>query len=302
MLSRFEGPAGFARLVDALRRQRLVHSDTAIAEQFARTGTLRFFAAGAHVVSEDGDDNSVFFLLTGAGSIRVRGREVALRRAGEHVGEMAAIDPAAPRSASVIAVEPTVALELSDVQFLHVADANPRVWHAVATTLAERLRERDQYVRPRRGPSGLFIGCSVEALPIARAVQVELDHDPVIVTTWTNAVFGASQTALDSLEAQLVQTDFAVVVLSPDDTISSRGRRRAGPRDNVIFELGLFAGALGRGRTFMLIERGADLKLPSDLVGITPITYKPGGSDTLSARIAPACEEIRRAILSLGPR
>jgi predicted nucleotide-binding protein len=142
----------------------------------------------------------------------------------------------------------------------------------------------------------------VEALPIARAVQVELDHDPVIVTTWTNAVFGASQTALDSLEAQLVQTDFAVVVLSPDDTISSRGRRRAGPRDNVIFELGLFAGALGRGRTFMLIERGADLKLPSDLVGITPITYKPGGSDTLSARIAPACEELRRAILSLGPR
>ena len=47
--------------------------------------------------------------------------------------------------------------------------------------------------------------------------------------------------------------------------------RQASPRDNVVFEAGLFGGALGMRRTFILHANGA--KLPSDLLGLTCVRY-----------------------------
>ena len=44
----------------------------------------------------------------------------------------------------------------------------------------------------------------------------------------------------------LDQFDFAVMILSPDDMTESRDQSYASPRDNVLFELGLFMGRLGR--------------------------------------------------------
>jgi predicted nucleotide-binding protein len=47
--------------------------------------------------------------------------------------------------------------------------------------------------------------------------------------------------------------DFAILVLTPDDLTQSRGKQQPSPRDNVVFELGLFIGALGRDRVFMVV-------------------------------------------------
>jgi predicted nucleotide-binding protein len=48
------------------------------------------------------------------------------------------------------------------------------------------------------------------------------------------------------------ETDFAAFVVTADDVTASRGRRKASPRDNVVFEIGLFMGAIGRERTFVV--------------------------------------------------
>lgn len=95
----------------------------------------------------------------------------------------------------------------------------------------------------------MFIGSSVEGLQIANALQTSLQHE-VDSTIWTQGVFGLSETTLQSLIKQAIQADFAVFVLSPDDITTLRKDVYKTARDNVILELGLFAGALGSRRVF----------------------------------------------------
>ena len=96
----------------------------------------------------------------------------------------------------------------------------------------------------------------------------------------------------------LDQFDFAIMVLSPDDLLETRNESFVSPRDNVIFELGLFMGRLGRSRTFIVQEQNANLKLPSDLAGITVSPYRK--RENLSAALSPTCTPIIKAIRSLG--
>jgi predicted nucleotide-binding protein len=147
----------------------------------------------------------------------------------------------------------------------------------------------------------LFVACSTEALPFAQEIQSALDRDPIVVEIWTDGIFHASNTPIEDLTAFVGKIDFAVVLLTPDDKISSRSKKIFGPRDNVVFELGLAIGAIGRTRTMMLVPRGVDLKLPSDLLGVMPIEYKADGNSTIQSRIGPACTKIREIVKRLGP-
>ena len=97
-------------------------------------------------------------------------------------------------------------------------------------------------------------------------------------------------------------SDFAILVVSPDDMIQSRGVSECTPRDNVVFELGLFIGEIGRERTFMVRPREGDIRIPTDLLGITPVNYAEGTDETLAARLAVVCTTLRRTILQMGPR
>src|ERR1700689_4099917 len=113
----------------------------------------------------------------------------------------------------------------------------------------------------------LFGGSSSEGLRIAEAVQVVLD--PICeVELWTQGIFGLTQGTLESLVLALSRFDFALLVLTADDMTLSRGTQQPAARDNVLFELGLFIGALSRDRTFMLYDRTNPPALPSDLAGI----------------------------------
>jgi len=143
----------------------------------------------------------------------------------------------------------------------------------------------------------VFIGSSTEGLDVAREVEMQLQHD-AITTIWKDDVFGLGSGTLESLMNVLEQFDFAVVVLSPDDLIESRGQSYASPRDNVLFELGLFIGRIGRSRVFIIHEQDANLKLPSDLAGIAASPYRR--RENLSAALSPACTPIIKAIKSLG--
>lgn len=149
----------------------------------------------------------------------------------------------------------------------------------------------------------LFIGSSVEGLAVAYALQSNLEHD-VEATVWDQGVFGLTKSSLASLLEAIETFDFAALVLSADDTATIRATEYSVARDNVIFELGLFIGALGTNRTFFLVPRGMpDLHLPSDLAGIAPGTYDSNRIDkNLRAALGPLSQAIRLSIQAAGVR
>ena len=149
-------------------------------------------------------------------------------------------------------------------------------------------------MRPR-----LFIASSRERLPWANAVHSRLDRD-VEVTVWDQS-FRPSKFVIESLLERMDTTDFGVFIFSPDDLVEVRGARYLIARDNVVLEFGMHIGRIGRHRCFMLIPRGIDVKLPSDIDGMVPILYDDSRSDgNLEAAVTPACNAILREIANQG--
>jgi len=146
----------------------------------------------------------------------------------------------------------------------------------------------------------LFIGSSSEGRPVAEAIQLLLNDD-ADVTVWNQGVFQLSKGYFESLCEALEAFDFAVLVLTPDDVTRSRRQQESAPRDNVVFELGLFTGKLGRERSYFVYEGGSDLKLPSDLLGVSAATYRLHDSGNLQAALGATCTRIRQRIRELGP-
>jgi hypothetical protein len=147
----------------------------------------------------------------------------------------------------------------------------------------------------------LFVGSSSEGLPIARAVKVVLD-DACEVTIWNEGVFSLTTGWLEALVRDLPRFDFAVLVLTADDMTVARGAEKMTVRDNVLFELGLCIGSLGRDRTYMVYDRTNKPALPTDLDGITAATFMPHSDGNLIAAVGAPCEWIRRTVEQLGIR
>jgi hypothetical protein len=146
----------------------------------------------------------------------------------------------------------------------------------------------------------LFVGSSTEGLDIAHAIQDQLMHD-ANVTLWSDSVFDLGKATLEALLDLTQQFDFAMLILTSDDRATIRGAESAVPRDNVVFELGLFMGRLGRERTFVACDR--NLSVWNDLAGITLAQFDASRPDgNVMAALGPACNQIRRTIRRLGPR
>lgn len=107
----------------------------------------------------------------------------------------------------------------------------------------------------------IFIGSSVESLPIADAINQNLDHSSE-VTIWRNGTFNLSSTTIDSLVLKASSVDYAIFIFSPDDISIIRNIEDKVVRDNVIFELGLFIGTIGKERCYIVKPRNTELHLP----------------------------------------
>lgn len=301
MIERFEGVAGRPALEEVLLEQKLVLGNEALAKRLVEAGSLVELEQDQILIEQGGQDTDVFFIITGQLKIKVHDREVAIRGQGEHVGEMSALVVTAKRSATVVATESSVVLKVSAVDFKAAANDFPRIWQSVTRALVERLHQRNALVRPSHKSARVFIISSKEALPIAREIERQLEHDTFFVKIWTEGTFRASKYTIESLEEQLDESDFAIAIAQPDDEVESRGQSQGAPRDNVIFELGMFVGRLGRMRSILLEPRGDEVRLPSDLKGLTTITYRPA-SGKEQAKLGPACTSLREIFNELGPR
>jgi CRP/FNR family transcriptional regulator, cyclic AMP receptor protein len=298
---RFEGKSGKGKLIDALLNQSLVAGDFRLAQIISKKVAITEVKKNTYLTHQSNIDNDIYFILSGAISIQVNGREVATRQSGDHVGEMALVDSTALRSASLIAVDDSVVAKLSEIDFTKIAIQHPEIWRRVAVILAKRLRDRNKFhLAPRSQPS-IFIGSSKEGLKIGECIYDYLVKLPMVPRIWSQGVFEASKTAIENLVSLTKEVDFAIIILTPDDITSSRGSKKESPRDNAIFELGLFMGAIGRERTYILSPSGIDIKIPTDLVGVTRLVYQNKGRISLPKKLRTVKNHIRTLINKLGP-
>ena len=120
----------------------------------------------------------------------------------------------------------------------------------------------------------IFLGSSGKQAKLLQAIARGLE-DVADVEPWTTT-FNPGRSTLDRLVELSQEVDFAAFVFAQDDwtTTDASQSGEASPRDNVVFEAGLFGGALGIRRTFILHANGS--KLPSDLLGLTCRPLRPG--------------------------
>jgi hypothetical protein len=151
----------------------------------------------------------------------------------------------------------------------------------------------------------IFLGSSGKQAKLLQALTRGLE-DVAHVEPWTT-VFNPGTNTLDRLLELTREVDFAAFVFARDDwtthdapasapaasDASTAGQ--ASPRDNVVFEAGLFGSALGMRRTFILHASGA--KLPTDLLGLTCVRY---GEATTATEMREINQKLRKAIESEG--
>src|SRR5262245_45162374 len=150
-------------------------------------------------------------------------------------------------------------------------------------------------MRPR-----IFLGSSGQQEQLVDELTRGLE-DIADVDPWTS-VFNPGASTLERLVELTREVDFAAFVFAQDDWTTKGASPdpvsgQASPRDNVVFEAGLFGGALGIRRTFILHADGA--KLPTDLLGLTSVRYDPASGE---AAVDEINEKLRRAIEAEGHR
>jgi CRP-like cAMP-binding protein len=146
VIERFEGKRGRRLLVEAMKAQRLVGGKSTLARALVEQVKLAELLPDAVLIQEGASDNDLYFVLAGRVAVLVGGLEIGAREAGQHVGEVALLDPKAPRSATVVAREPTVVAKITERDFAAVASSAPALWRALAAGLGEILSERNRRV------------------------------------------------------------------------------------------------------------------------------------------------------------
>ncbi|HSS45201.1 MAG TPA: TIR domain-containing protein [Thermoanaerobaculia bacterium] len=146
----------------------------------------------------------------------------------------------------------------------------------------------------------IFLGSSGKQAKLVQTLTRGLE-DIAHVDPWTTS-FNPGTTTLERLVELTHAVDFAAFVFAQDDWTAANASAapsgasgQASPRDNVVFEAGLFGGVLGMRRTFILHANGS--KLPTDLLGLTSIRY---GDAATAAEMKVVSQKLRKAIENEG--
>jgi hypothetical protein len=146
----------------------------------------------------------------------------------------------------------------------------------------------------------IFLGSSAQQAKLLQALTRGLEH-VAHVEPWTTSLTPGTST-LDRLVELAHEVDFAAFVFAQDDWTTRSPQAsplpesgQASPRDNVVFEAGLFGGVLGMRRTFIIHSRGS--KLPTDLLGLICVRY---GDATTPSEMKILNQKLRKAIEDAG--
>ena len=136
----------------------------------------------------------------------------------------------------------------------------------------------------------IFVGSSKQGYTVAETVSNCLAKDNDCFLWQDPGVWETNRSTFDNLLRMANYFDFGVFVATADDLTLTNDKIVIEPRDNVILEMSLFLGALGRHKAFLLVEEG--IKLPSDFNGI----YMPRFLSADPASIEKACLEYEEKI------
>lgn len=144
----------------------------------------------------------------------------------------------------------------------------------------------------------VFIASSSEARSVAEAVHIKLEPD-MRVRLWDNA-FDLSSITITALSGKTKEVDYAVFVFHPDDKTLIREKEYSSVRDNVVLELGMFIGALGLEKCFILVPKSSEteFRLPTDLAGVTASFYDDGDPELTDA-VTGSCAKIKHSVRKL---
>jgi len=148
----------------------------------------------------------------------------------------------------------------------------------------------------------LFVGSSSESKPVVEALSSALQDEYEVVPWFNDEVFDAGSTALRDLLRAAEESHLGIFVYAPDDRLVIRGAGKSIPRDNVLFELGMFMSKLGPRGCFPLVANDVpDLRVLSDLDGLTTLRFNHDqfAKDPVAA-LKLAIEGFRRAHKSLN--
>lgn len=126
---------------------------------------------------------------------------------------------------------------------------------------------------PAKNARRVFIvhGHNGETTQAVARFLTSLDLDPIILHEQPNK----GRTIITKFREEAADTAFAVVLMTPDDQGSKVGETaRPRARQNVVFELGFFIGALGPEKVAALVE--TDVEKPSDFDGVVYISLNAG--------------------------
>ncbi len=151
------------------------------------------------------------------------------------------------------------------------------------------------------GKPRIFLGSSGKQVKLLQALTRGL-QEVAEVEPWTTSLTPGTST-LERLVELAHKVDFAAFLFARDDwttattpgTALPLGTGQDSPRDNVVFEAGLFGGVLGMRRTFIIHSKGA--KLPTDLLGLICIRYDDA---TTPAEMKILNQKLRQAIEAEG--
>lgn len=283
-----------------LRKHKYVEYDDNICAKLWNIGELVEFKKDNFLIKQDDTDQFIYLILSGSAQVVINGNILKYtRNETDAVGEMTILNPSAARLASIKAITDMSVLRVNYIDFKKILDENPKMYISVLRDITTKLKQRNEYCKPVNEKPILFLISSVESISVAEDILCNLQYFDVDVQLWSDTErFGAGSNTLSVLEAHVKNADFAIAIFNDDDDVTSRKEIKKAPRDNVILELGMFLGRLGKERALFALPKDIDVKIPTDFNGITPLKFLRTADGKIDTRIL--VKEIKDKMKTLG--